>query len=924
MTRDGAAAHPCRALEASGLQLTTYNRFCKGTPLTGNHTDEDRKLTLITTHINADFDAVGSMLAAHKLYPGSLVVFPGFHEKNMKNFIVSSMAYLFNMVEFKNIDSDKVERLVVVDTKQPSRIGELESLLHRPDIEIHLYDHHPSLASDIPATVEISRQTGANVTLLVDLLREKNIEISPDEATIMCLGIFEDTGSFTYPSTSEHDFMAAAFLRSKGANLSTISDLISKEMDSRQIALLNDLLRNADHYNINGHNVVLTVVSCDEYIPDMAFLVQKMLRIQNLTALFAIVLMKNKIYIAARSRTPEIDVGAAVRDLGGGGHSFAAAATIRDMTLAQTENRLLKILEKQLKSGLKAKDIMSSPPIMAEPDITCKNARQLLSRYNVNALLVVWQGKSTAKQQLKGFISRQVIEKALYHKLDDSTISEYMTSEFAIVSPGAGIEEIQDKIIGNNQRILPVIEDDVIVGVITRTDLLNSLIRDAREKTLQPDQSVLTTAHPKTKKVLGFMKERLPDTIIRMLHDIGETAEEMSFTAYVVGGFVRDLFLYRHNEDIDVVIEGNGILFAEAFARKKGLRINAYAKFGTAVIIFPDGFKIDVASSRMEHYKFPAALPTVEMSSIKLDLYRRDFTINTLAICLNTDRFGQLIDFFGGRRDLKEGVIRILHNLSFVEDPTRVFRAVRFEQRFGFTIGKLTAGLIENAVKMDFFKRLSGRRVFSEISHLLKEENPISALLRLKEFDLLKVIDPSITLDKKRSEWLVSAKKVLSWYDLLYTETKYMKWSVYFLVLIREADQATADDLCRRFELSPRLRKLFIEDRARAEECLNLLAQKLPLKNSALYRHLTGFHTELLLFMMAVTRHEKIKKAISVFVTDLQYVRVSVTGKDIKKLGLKPSPLYGKIFRELLAEKLDGRIKTFDDEIEYIKKYANT
>ncbi|MGM0402637.1 MAG: CBS domain-containing protein [Thermodesulfobacteriota bacterium] len=892
--------------------------------MTTDNPAEDQKLTLITTHINADFDAVGSMLAAHKLYPGSLVVFPGFYEKSMKNFIISSMAYLFNMFEFKNIDSDRVARLVVVDTKQPSRIGELEALLSRPDIEIHIYDHHPSLSSDISASLEVSRQTGANVTMLVDLLREKKIEITPDEATIMCLGIFEDTGSFTYPSTTEHDFMAAAYLRGKGANLATISDLISKEMDPRQIALLNDLLRNADHYNINGYDVVLSVVSCDEYVPDMAFLVQKMLRIENLNALFAIVLMKNKIYVAARSRTPEINVGAAVRELGGGGHSFAAAATIRKMTLAQTENRLLEILQKQLQSVLTAKDIMSSPPIMAEPDITCRKARKLLSRYNVNALLVVKTDKKNPAHQLKGFISRQVIEKALYHKLDDIAISEYMTSEFASVGPDAGIEEIQDKIIGNNQRILPVTQSNVIVGVITRTDLLNSLIQDARGKTPQQDQSVLTMDHPKTKKVLGFMKERLSGTIMDMLRDIGEVAEEMGFTAYVVGGFVRDLFLYRHNEDIDIVIEGNGIAFAETFARKKGLRINAYAKFGTAVVIFPDGFKIDIASSRMEYYQFPAALPTVEMSSIKLDLYRRDFTINTLAICLNADKFGQLIDFFGGRRDLKEGVIRILHNLSFVEDPTRVFRAVRFEQRFGFIIGKLTAGLIENAVKMDFFKRLSGRRVFSEISHLLKEENPISALLRLKEFDLLKVIDPSITLDRKLTDWLISAKKVLSWYDLLYIETDYMKWSVYFLILIRHADRSAAEDLCTRFELSPRYRKLFIEDRAKAEECLALLARRLPMKNSELYNRLKGFRTEILLFMMAVAGQEKIKKAISLFVTDLQYVRVSVTGKDIKKLGVPPSPLYGKIFRELLSEKLDGRIQTIDDEIELIKQYADT
>ena len=158
------------------------------------------------------------------------------------------------------------------------------------------------------------------------------------------------------------------------------------------------------------------------------------------------------------------------------------------------------------------------------------------------------------------------------------------------------------------------------------------------------------------------------------------------------------------------------------------------------MIIFEDGYKIDVATARFEYYSSPAALPDVEMSSIKLDLFRRDFTINTLAIQLNATRSGNLIDFFSAQKDIKDKAVRVLHNLSFVEDPTRVFRAIRFEQRFGFVIGKLTANLIENAVRMDFFKRLSGRRVFTEIRLILEEDNPTDAVMRLHDFGLLKVI----------------------------------------------------------------------------------------------------------------------------------------------------------------------------------------
>ncbi|MFP3980917.1 MAG: CBS domain-containing protein, partial [Desulfobacterales bacterium] len=594
---------------------------------------QPEQITIITTHTNADFDAVGSMLAAQKLYPGALVVFPGFHEKNMKNFFVSTMAYLFNMAEFRKIDSSRINRLVLVDTKQAGRIGEVAELLEKPGLEIHIYDHHPKLPDDIRGDYELHRSTGANVTLLVEQIREHNLPVTPDEATVMCLGLYEDTGGFSYPSTTESDFLAAAFLRAADADLTTISDLIAKEMDPQQISLLNDMFHAAVHYNINGQEVVITTVSTEEYIHDLAFLVQKMLKIENLNAVFAVALMKNKIYIAARSRTPDVDVGAVVREIGGGGHSFAAAATVRDKTLAQVEHRLIELLKRHVKSSHRAKDIMSAPAITAQNDISCRKARQLLSQYNINALLVF--GPENRGRKLIGFITRQVIEKALYHNLDDLPIGEYLTTEFAVTEPDADISEVQEKIIENKQRILPVMENQHVIGVITRTDLLNTLIYRDKQQSAHSAEPLRDSRQPKTKNVTGFIRERLDEHIIDLLRRIGKVADAHGYAAYAVGGFVRDLFLYRHNEDIDIVIEGNGIEFAKAFARKEGARINAYAKFGTAVIIFPDGFKIDVASARMEYYKFPAALPTVEMSSIKLDLFRRDFTINTLAICLN-------------------------------------------------------------------------------------------------------------------------------------------------------------------------------------------------------------------------------------------------------------------------------------------------
>ena len=884
--------------------------------------NKGKELTVITTHINADFDALASMLAAQKLYPDAKVVFPGSQEKNLKNFFIDSVVYLFNMVDIGDIDFTRIKKLVLVDTRLPNRIGKLKSLLGRSDMEIHTYDHHPSTENDIRGHIDVHGLTGANVTLLTEIIKEKNIQISADEATIMCLGIYEDTGSFTFASTTERDFLAAAFLLSNGANLNVVSDLIARELSPEQVVLLNDMIQASSRYHISGIEIVVTSVTTEKYMPDFAFLVQKMMKMENLNAIFALARMDNKIYVVARSRIDDVDVSGILTHIGGGGHPYAAAATVKGKTLAQTETRLLELLYSKIKGHRQAKDLMSSPAITIKADVSCEEAETVIARYNINALIVTEE--INAAEKLCGYITRQVVEKALYHKLDQVAVREYMTTEVATVKPQADLLEIQEKIIENKQRILPVMENGDIAGVITRTDLLNILVRQSQPNAEISPDPLKEPSHTRTRNIVRFMKERLSKRLIGILKDIGEVADGIDCGAYVVGGFVRDLFLYRSDEDIDIVIEGDGIGFAKKYAKLVNARVHTHEKFGTAVIIFPDGFKVDVASARMEYYKFPAALPVVEMSSIKLDLFRRDFTINTLAIQLNSDRFGNLIDFFSARKDVKEKIIRVLHNLSFVEDPTRVFRAIRFEQRFGFSIGKLTAGLIENAVTMDFFRGLSGKRVFSELRLILEEENPVSAIIRLNDFNLLKVIHPSVNLDKNLHAMLNSVKKVLSWYDLLFLDESYKKWIVYFLILINHCNSKRSQEICSRFELKPQTRKIFCTERFEASRCVVWLERNLPVANSKLYQSLFGFRTELILYMMSTSRRETVKKAISHFFTSLRRRSISLKGRDLQKMGLAPGPIYRQVLQEVLNAKLDGKLKTKNDELDFAREYTRS
>ncbi len=884
-----------------------------------NH--DNAALTVITTHVNADYDALACMLAAQKLYPEALVVFPGSHEKTLRNFFIQSMIYLFNLEEIKEIDFSRIRRLVLVDTRQPDRIGNFAALLDRDDLEIHIYDHHSPLTGDIRGDVEVVEATGAAISILTGIIRERGIAISEEEATIMCLGLYEDTGSFTFTSTTEKDFLTAAYLLSKGAKLDIISNLTAREMSFEQVGVLNDMLQAVSRYHIKGVEVAVTTVTTEKYVPDFAFLVHKMMRMENLSAFFAIARMANKVYLVARSRSPEVDVGAIVSKMGGGGHPYAAAATVRDKTLFQAEQELLKILYQDVRSSKRAKDLMSSPAIRADAATTLEEARNLVTRYNINALLVT--ERREGREVLLGYISRQVISKALYLKLHDTSVQEYTSTELGTVGPESELPEIQDKIIENKQRILPVVEGDRILGVITRTDLLNVLVQQSDFTARHQINPYEDTINARTRSIHRLMKERLSDSLLDLLRSAGKVADELDYGAYVVGGFVRDLFLYRPNEDVDIVVEGSGIEFAKTFARSREGRVHAYEKFGTAVVIFPDGFKIDIATARMEYYRFPADLPTVEMSSIKLDLFRRDFTINTLAIQLNSQRFGTLIDFFSAQKDIKEKTIRILHNLSFVEDPTRVFRAIRFEQRFGFTIGKLTAGLIKNAVKMDFFKKLSGRRTFNELRQILEEENPLPAIQRLQDFDLLKMIHPELQMEKKMISDFKSVKKVLSWHDLLFLDEPYLRWAVYFMVLIRGFKADVSREICEKFELAPRHQDILLKERLQAEQCLFRLGGMLPAQNSRIHEALSGFRVELLLYMMAVTRKEMVKKAISLFFTQLRQTRISVTGKDLKRAGIEPGPIYREIMDAILKARLNGTVHTRDEELNFVRSYVS-
>ena len=882
--------------------------------------DEKKKNfeVVITAHNNADFDCLSSIAAAQKLYPNSTIIFPPSQEQSLRNFLLQSALFLFNFSSIKDVNIDNVKTLVLCDTRQKSRLNHIKEIFEKKkDIEIHIYDHHPPSEDDIKGDLEVIRPWGAAASILVSILKEKNISITPEEASIIGLGIYEDTGCFTFASTTEHDLLAAAWLIQKGMDLNFISDLLHKEFSSEQVFILNKLLENASVHNINGIEVCITEISLDHFVKDLAVLVHKMMEIENLKVLFVLAMMDDKVYVIARSKNQNVDVGEICSSLGGGGHKYAASAVIKDKTLNQVRDELFALLYSHINPQIKVKSLMSSPPIYITKDAKISDATTLMTHFGLKAVPVVGDEK---KKDCIGILEFQLAEKAKGHGLGDLPVEEYMKRRFDTVFPDDDLYKAVEIIIDKGQRLVPVIKDDKLIGVITRTDIINWLIEEPARipESLFPEKR-------QEKNLSALMRTRLPAHIYELLKTLGKLAKDIGYRAYVVGGFVRDILLNRPNLDIDVVVEGNGIRFASYITKKLGGRYIPHEKFKTAVVILPDGQRIDVATARLEYYEYPAALPTVELSSIKMDLFRRDFTINALAIDLTPDKFGYLVDFFGGQKDIKEKRIRVLHSLSFIDDPTRIIRAVRFEQRFNFKIGPQTERLIKNAIKLNMFQRLSGSRIFQELKLVFEEENVIECIKRMESLGILESIHPVLKLSPKKLSLFEEIKRVLDWYFLSYKTPYPEVWKLYILGFCWENEKERVLSLLERLNLQNSKKDEIIELIDLVKDISIKLYRWLRKKGklSELYFILNPVPIEAMLFVMASHKVEDVKKYISFYIQNLKDQKLDISGKDLMKLGIPPGPIYGRILKEVLRAKIDGEAKDRQAQLELAKKLAS-
>jgi len=424
------------------------------------------------------------------------------------------------------------------------------------------------------------------------------------------------------------------------------------------------------------------------------------------------------------------------------------------------------------------------------------------------------------------------------------------------------------------------------------------------------------------------MRKKLPGSIYSMLKLIGTLAEGHNSRAYIVGGFVRDLFLGVKNLDIDITVEPDGIKFAFLLAKKLNGKAVPYKRFGTASVFLrwpkkANVIRIDITTARKERYRRPGALPEVKSSSIKDDLLRRDFTINAMAASLNPGDFGEVCDFFGGCRDITDGVIRVLHKGSFIDDPTRIFRAVRFEQRFGFKIDKRTKELIRNAVNLKMFSNVSKERIKNELLLILKEKNPLKALLRMDELHEFRFIHPRIKLTKRVLYTLKSIKNSEGYFNTISKSNRTIDIKlIYLMALLKELSKTETLKLLRDYGFRKSETSRILSYKESSNIVYNVLRKAGALAPSRVYSLLKGFPPEGILLMHAEAKDKRTKKRINDYLVKYSRIKLKIKGDDLKCSGIRPGPIFKDILKHTLYAKIDGKLKTKNEEFKFALSLA--
>jgi tRNA nucleotidyltransferase (CCA-adding enzyme) len=416
--------------------------------------------------------------------------------------------------------------------------------------------------------------------------------------------------------------------------------------------------------------------------------------------------------------------------------------------------------------------------------------------------------------------------------------------------------------------------------------------------------------------------ERLPKDLLDIIYSLKDVAEQRGYNAYLVGGFVRDLILDVKNVDLDFVIEQDGIGVAEILSQKLNAKLIRHRRFGTATLMLGHRHKIDISTARKEQYPYPASLPHVSPGTLKDDLFRRDFTVNALAVAVNGHSFGALIDYYGGQNDLRDRTIRILHEESFVDDPTRILRGIRFEQRFDFTIEPKTRRCLMAAVRRGMLEQVQPQRLRDDLILMLKEARPLKELKRMKGLTGVSFIDKSCSLSAESFRLFRNIEQRIVWFEQEFLGRRHIDtWLIYFMGLLEPLSVRNTEAVLKKFVFPRGVDKRILVYKREAKMLRAALAGN-RVQVSRIFNLLEPLSYEVIILLLASLKDERAHERIAVFLRNHNGSKTDISGRDLLALGVAPGPHYQQILGKVLNARLDGKVKNREEELAFARRLA--
>jgi tRNA nucleotidyltransferase (CCA-adding enzyme) len=917
-------------------------------------------MDLVLCHTTADFDTLGAAVGITRLLPGSRIVLTGGAHPTVQSFLALHRDE-YPLIERRAVDLSRVRSLTVVDAQDRERLGPAAEWIdwaEQQQIPITVYDHHTQTAGNIQAHQRLIESVGAATTLVVEQLQAKDLSLSGAEATVMALGIHVDTGSLSFEQATPRDALALAWLMGQGASQRAIAEFVEPGLSPTLQALLTEAMESLTVETRQGFRLASVLLPLEEHVPGLSSLTERLMSLCDSDCLLLgayypvkggaatgsgdaqredklVLIGRARGRAAASARGQGINFSQIFQPLGGGGHAMAAAVSLTTPDPQGVMGQVMGQVRSQVPHPPTARELMSSPVRTIRPRTTIQEAQRILLRYGHSGLSVV-----NAEDQLVGIISRRDIDLALHHGFSHAPVKGYMTTAPKTIQPDTPLPQIEQLMVTYDIGRLPVLEGDSLVGIVTRTDVLRQLHQDQQEDYADApeDSSPAPLARPSRALPPEVLTERLrqalrPD-LWQILQQMAAAAEARGWHLYLVGGAVRDLLLAPEPQavelkDLDLVVDGYyqtaqvgaGVALAEAVkAAHPAVELQVYGRFQTAALVWHKdspgnlaGLMIDVATARTEFYPYPAANPEVEASSIRQDLYRRDFTINAMAIRLTQPGEGTLLDFFGGLIDLRQKRVRVLHANSFIEDPTRIYRAVRFAVRLGFDLDPQTESYIRHALESGIYTQMQRQvarvpalqaRLHHELEYILEADYWQPALHWIERLGALQCLHPDLVMDMRLWHQL---RRITRWIEHFDLETQMRPWELRLQVLLAAVPPADRQRVAEHLQLpltsQQRLQALAAQEQSWQQSL------SLALPPSQVVQQLREADLGMLLLVSA--RHPRpLGQLIWRYLTQWSKVKPPLDGNRLKALGYRPGPQFREMLAALLAATLDGQIKT--------------